>query len=163
MVGAIGTGSGDAVVHVVALELTGRTGAVGKTPHNAKGVAGLVDFDDADVGMRILQNIAHILARAGAHKVLAGEVLSAHAHLDPLAGLLKERLGLGDLFIGHAIGEVSTVALMPALLKAIVAQAAKALDERQIFHCHCLSPLRGPRAQLKKRDKPIDGGAEHGV
>ena len=148
-VGAIGTGGGDAVVHVVALELTGWTGAVGKAPHNAEGVTGLVDLDDADVGVRILKNIAHVLARAGAHKVLASKILAAHAHLDPLAGLLKERLGLGDLLVGHTVGEVAAVALVPALLKAVIAQATEALDKRQIFHCHCLSPLRDPRVQLK--------------
>ncbi len=162
-VGAIGAGGGDTVVHVVALELTGRTGTVGKAPHNAEGVASLIDFDDADVGMRILKDIAHILARAGAHKVLAGKILAAHAHLDPLAGLLKKRLGLGGLLVGHTVSKVAAVALMPALLKAVIAQAAEAPDKRQIFHCHCLSPLRDPQVQLKNLGKPIDGGAEHGV
>ena len=99
--------------------------------------------------MRILQDITHILARAGAHEVLAGKILATHAHLDPLARLLKERFGLGDLVVGHAVGKVAAVALMPALPKAVIAQAAEALDKRQIFHCHCLSPLRDPQVQLK--------------
>ena len=102
-----------------------------------EGVAGLVDLHDADVMRGVASHVAHVLAGTRGDEVAASEVLATHAHLHPSARLVvKERARRLDLLVGHAVGEVATVTLVPALQPAVVAHAGKALDKAQHFHCH---------------------------
>ena len=143
-VGAVGARGGDAVVHVVAGELAGGLGAVEQAPHDAIGVALLVDLDDADVVRRVAFDVAHVLAAACSQEVGACQVLSRHAHLDPLARLgVEERTGRLDILFGHAVGEVAAVALVPALQPAVVAHAGKAAHEGQVLNRKAVDALLG--------------------
>ena len=138
---AVGSGLADAVVHKVAGELAGRLGTLGQTPDDAPAVALVIDFDNADAVNRVRLHVAEELAGAGGDEILTGQIVGLNAHIDPLAGLsVKVGAAGSDVLLGHTVGQVAAVALVPALQPAIVAHTDKALHAGNFIdcrHCYC--------------------------
>ena len=72
----------------------------------------------------------HIRTRPGNEEVSVRQGWFAEAQIDPFARLAVEPAAhLRYVFFGHTVGEVATVALVPALQPAIVAKMDESLDE----------------------------------
>ena len=84
-----------------------------------------------------------IRAGTGGDEIFPGQVISLNAHVDPLArGFVNERTACGNIFLGHAVGQVAAVALMPALQPAVVAHTDKTFYVCYIINrAHNTTPL----------------------
>ena len=142
--GAVGGGHANAMVHEVRGELAGGNAAVLQAPHDAPCVAGVVDLDDAHVGRRVELHVAHIAARARGGEECPAQIVGLHAHGHPAGGVVvEERAARANLFIGQAIRQVTAVALVPALVPAIGAQAHERLHKRLLLHGHARNGALG--------------------
>ena len=127
----------DTVVEKMAGKLAGGTAPLLQAPDNAPGISGLVDLRNAQVVLRCQGNIAEILAAAGGDKKLPFQIVCLDAHVYPLAGgFFKIGAALLHLFRAHAIGQIAAVALVPALVPAVAAQADVILQDFTISNCH---------------------------
>ena len=142
-VGTVGGGLAHAVVHKVAGKLGSRLCAIGQAPDNAPAIALIIDLNNADAVDRVWLHIAEELAGTGGDEIFPGQVISLNAHVDPLArGFVKERTACGNIFLGHAVGQVAAVALMPALQPAVVAHTDKTFYVCYIINrAHNTAPL----------------------
>jgi len=105
-----------------------RTAAVYKTPYDSVAVACVIDLKNAHIGGRISLNVLEELACTRYHEIFIFEVIRLNAEVDPGSVVCKVRLARFNLFGCHAVGKVSAVALMPALLVAVIAGKCKFFD-----------------------------------
>ena len=121
--------------HEMRREFRGRHAAIFEAPHDTARVSFGVDLDDPHIASDVEGNVAHVAPRARHDEERTAKVVSLNAQGSPIAGVLvEERAAVRHFPIGHAVREVSAVALVPTLLPAIGAQARKALHERLLLH-----------------------------
>ena len=83
----------------------------------------------------VAHNVAHVTAGARGEEVCAAQAVGLNAHVHPFAGGFVEKgAGLLHFLFLHAVGKVATIALVPTLLPAVVAQAAEAAHECQLLN-----------------------------
>ena len=120
------------MVHEVAGELAGGLCAAFQAPDDPPGITLIIDLDNADGMLGIQDHITEELAGTGGQEVLACQVFAGDAHADPGAGFLKERHACFNFLRLHAVGQITAIALMPALKPAIVAHTDIVLNDLNI-------------------------------
>lgn len=145
------------VIHEVAFKLARGPPALFQPPDDAEAVARVVDLHDADVVLRRALDVLKELAAAGGDEVLARQVRRAHAHLNVGAVIGEVRLREGGLVLRHAVGQVASVALVPALLPAQLAGVdvfPHAVDVKDAVHPVFLPFRRALRARPVRTPRP---------
>ena len=128
----------DLVVHKVGGKLARGAAAVFKSPAYSVFFSAAVDFDDGDVCCRVQNYVAEIFSASRHEEKLTRKVGNRGADFLPFSRKNKVGFYFLNFFRFYAVGKISSVAFVPALLPAVVGHSYKSFKKFRIFDRHYL-------------------------